>query len=189
MYRNILEWPHPKLRKSAASVKDFGKTSLLIQDLIDTLNVEGGVGLAAPQIGQMKRVFVVDFTRLPCENISPSTYNESFGVFINPVLKLTGEVKQCEEACLSVPYVSAKTPRNTEAHVTWYNESGEKQETVLTGYLSQIIQHENDHLDGTVYLQRLSPMKRTLLMEKMRKIKKKKHREEKRRLRSENVFR
>ena len=97
MYRNILEWPHPTLRKSASDIQDFKKAESTIQDLIDTLNISGGVGLAAPQIGCLERIFVIDFTQLPCENISPSSYNSSFGVFINPELNLSGEIKKIKE--------------------------------------------------------------------------------------------
>ena len=189
MFRNILEWPHPKLRNPSESVDDFSSVQGVVGDLIDTLNVAGGVGLAAPQIGVSKKVFVVNFGSLPYKTISPSEKDASYGVFINPTLVCSGPTKKCQEACLSVPFVSAMTPRSMETHITWNDEAGEKHETILTGYLAQIFQHENDHLDGKIYLQRLSPCMRTRLMEKVRKKRKKILREEKRKERANDAFR
>tara|TARA_Y100001970_G_C13911524_1_gene688773 strand:- start:16 stop:576 length:561 start_codon:yes stop_codon:yes gene_type:complete len=184
MYRNILEWPNKKLRVVSRPVENFDGISNLIQDLIDTLNVAGGIGLAAPQIGVNKRVFVVRDSIISGDVISPSELNDKFSVFINPVVEVSGEARRCDEACLSFPHISARVPRFPNVFIKWQDETGAHREMELEGYLAQVIQHENDHLDGEVYLNKLKRTSKAMLLEKMRKKRKKEAREKKRALRA-----
>ena len=161
MFRKVIQWPDLSLKQKSTPLtkEDYGP---IVDDLLDTFNVTGGLGLAAPQIGIYRRVIVVNPSHLDFED------GESL-VMINPVLTLSGEMWQSEEACFSVPFVMERVPRYSQCKVVFYNEKWEERWFNLKGLAAACIQHEVDHLDGVLYLDKLSRLKRQLLTKKIKK--------------------
>jgi peptide deformylase len=141
--REIRVFGDPVLRTPADPVRDFsGRLEALVADMFDTLDVPGRVGLAAPQIGVSLRVFVYDV-------------DGDRGHFVNPtVVSATGQEVD-EEGCLSVPGLQYPTPRAADVIVSGYDMHGEPITVEAEGLLARCLQHEADHLDGTIYLDRL----------------------------------
>lgn len=125
-----------------------------IEDLKETLNFTNGFGIAAPQAGINRRIVIIQVdkercTYKDCEDV-PTT------VMINPTWKKLSEETDTEyEGCLSVPSIRGKVERYTHIELTYYNEQGEKIEKEVKGFTARDIQHECDHLDGIVYLERV----------------------------------
>ena len=146
----------PVLRERARDVRDFDDTlRALVADLYDTMGAYNGVGLAANQVGVAQRVFVVD---VPHEDGS----RDRFAV-VNPVLDQRRGKDKAEEGCLSMPGILEEVQRATSVRVRGFNEHGQPLERVVTGFLARAIQHETDHLDGVLFTDRLSLLKRQFL--------------------------
>ena len=146
----------PVLVTPAAQVVDFDKElRTLVADLTDTMLEAPGVGLAAPQIGVGLRVFVWDV-------------DEALGHLINPTLDLSDELQDGEEGCLSFPALSYETPRSLRAVAKGFNMYGEPITVDGTELLARCLQHESDHLDGIVFIDRLSTEDRKLAMKEIR---------------------
>ena len=146
----------PVLVTPAAPVVDFDKElRKLVQDLTDTMIDAPGAGLAAPQIGVSLRVFVWDV-------------DEALGHLINPTLDLSLEMQDGEEGCLSFPALSYETPRSFKAVAKGFNMYGEPITVEGTELLARCLQHETDHLDGIVFIDRLSKEDRKLAMKEIR---------------------
>lgn len=155
--REIRLYGDPVLRTECAAIEEITpEISELVQDLIDTTKLPGRAGVAAPQIGVNLRVF------------SYNIHGE-VGYLINPrIVELSGEPEEIDEGCLSVPGLWEKTPRYPEAVAEGMNLSGETVRLSGTGLMAQMLQHECDHLDGKVYLDRLTPEGRKVAMRKLR---------------------
>ena len=146
----------PVLVTPAVLVVDFDKElRTLVADLTDTMLQAPGVGLAAPQIGVGLRVFVWDV-------------DEAIGHLINPTLDLSAELQDGEEGCLSFPELSYETPRAFRAVANGFNMYGEPITVEGTELLARCLQHETDHLDGIVFIDRLSKEDRKLAMKEIR---------------------
>jgi peptide deformylase len=146
----------PVLTTPASLVTDFDKElRVLVQDLTDTMLDAPGAGLAAPQIGVPLRVFVWDVY-------------EQLGHLINPVLTLSEEMQEGEEGCLSFPELRYETPRAMRAVARGFNMYGEPITVEGTELLARCLQHESDHLDGIVFIDRLSADDRKLAMKEIR---------------------
>ena len=146
----------PVLLTPAAAVVDFDKElRTLVADLIDTMHDAPGAGLAAPQIGVGLRVFVWDI-------------DETLGHLINPSLDLSDEMQEGEEGCLSFPALSYETPRSFRAIAKGWNMHGEPITVEGTELLARALQHETDHLDGILFIDRLSAEDRKLAMKEIR---------------------
>jgi len=160
MIREIRLYGDPVLREKCAPIDEFDlEIQRLIEDLQETMYEADGIGLAAPQIGVSARVFVYDI-RDP--EVSP-------GVLVNPeIVDSEGIVKE-EEGCLSIPGLAEIVERNEAIVVRGLNEDGQSVELRAEGLLSRCIQHENDHLDGVLFLDRVSPLKRKMLIRKWQK--------------------
>ena len=156
----ILEYPDPRLKKVAAPVTavtaDIRK---LVDDLAETMYSAPGVGLAATQVNVHKRVLVIDI----------SDHKDQLRVFINPELLAAEGEAECEEGCLSVPGYYDKVTRAARIRVRAQDQRGETFEMDADGLLAVCIQHEMDHLDGKVFFEYLSPLKRARLAAKLRK--------------------
>jgi peptide deformylase len=149
--RTILQYPDPLLRRPCAEVEAFDDDlSVLVQDLRDTLDRAGGLGLSAPQIGDTRAVFVVRGT-------DPEGPLE---VYVNPVLVRRSAPGLVEESCLSIPDVVGNVIRPTEIRVRARNERGETVERDLSAMAAVCVQHEMDHLAGTLFIDRLSVLRR-----------------------------
>ena len=159
--RNILRIGHPALRARAAEVPDdwFGSKRLqqLIDDLFDTKLAFSGAGLAAPQIDEPGRVFVIGMghnPRYPDADPLPDR------VLINPVIKSIGdELSAGWEGCLSVPGLRGEVERWQRIHLKWQDREGGFHTEELQNFHARVVQHENDHLDGVLFPDRLvSPL-------------------------------
>ncbi|GMA39891.1 peptide deformylase [Mobilicoccus caccae] len=138
----------PVLRTRASEVTDFdAELRGLVQDLTDSMLEAPGAGLAAPQIGVGLRVF---------------TYHVDgvLGHVVNPVLSLEGDLEETEEGCLSIPGLQAMPPRAPRAVATGFDQHGEPVRIEGTALLAQCFQHETDHLDGVLFIDRLDPVAR-----------------------------
>ena len=167
MFRKILEKDAPLLRKSSGSlaIKDIASTRVqeLIRDMRETLErEEDGVALAAPQVGVLKRIFIVSPRAfLPRDReISPEEYTtlaaalreREMLVYINPeIVKRSRESRELEEGCLSVRWLYGKVLRATRVSVRAYDENGKPFTRGASGLLAEIFQHEIDHLDGILF--------------------------------------
>lgn len=156
----IVRYPDPILLQPAAEVTTFGPVlETLIAGMFKIVGMSNGIGLAAPQIGASLRVSVVDIP----------TLNDKF-VMVNPkITHSTGEV-QSEEACLSLPGIAAIVPRAANITVEFQDETGVYQIRHMEGALACVVQHEVDHLNGTLYIDYLGSVTRDLLLTRYRKI-------------------
>jgi peptide deformylase len=152
----------PVLRQKAAEVTDIDdELRELIKNMFDTMYIAEGIGLAAPQVGVAKRVFVADLK------------NEKDPKFalINPrIVSTSKEREKGEEGCLSIPGVSALVDRPMTVVVEGLDEKGEPLRIEADGLLARCIQHEMDHLDGVLFIDHLSPLKRSMLMKKYKAL-------------------
>lgn len=162
MIRTILTYPNPELKKKSAPVTVI--TDLvrdLVRDLAETMYDAPGVGLAAPQIGVRQRVIVID--------VSAKDEPPNLIVAINPVIvHAEGEVYE-EEGCLSVPKYAANVHRHARVIVKALDPEGAEQTWKADGLLAIAFQHEIDHLDGILFVDHLSILKRELFQRKVRK--------------------
>ena len=156
----ILEYPDPRLKKVAAPVSAVTpEIRKLVADMAETMYAAPGVGLAATQVDVHKRVIVIDV----------SEHKDELRVFINPELLSAEGEAECEEGCLSVPGYYDKVTRAARIRVRAVNEHGETFELDAEGLLAVCVQHEMDHLQGKVFVEYLSPLKRARLAAKLRK--------------------
>src|SRR5687768_16445814 len=153
----------PVLRAKAAPVAQISEeTRQLIRDMFETMYAEEGVGLAAPQVGISERIIVID----PQQDDLPAF------ALINPeILDMSKETEKGEEGCLSIPGLRDIVERAYKIVVRGTTETGEIREMELLGLPARIIQHEVDHLDGILFFDRLSPIKRKMLLSKWQKTK------------------
>ncbi len=175
----IFTYPAPVLKKVAEPVIEFNEElKELCQNMLYTMYLAPGIGLAAPQVGVSKRIFVmdIDFQR---EEITKANEEKDYRlshfkprIFINPILRDgEGEILY-EEGCLSVPGIYEEVKRSEHIFVDYQCVDGHHHTLEANGILSVCIQHENDHLDGIVFLERLSLLKRNLIIKKFLKKKK-----------------
>lgn len=158
----IKEYGEPVLREKAQPVKEITPEILnLIKDMAETMYTDSGVGLAAPQVGVSKRIILIDGEE------------DGLIVLINPmIVKSEGEVVE-EEGCLSVPGIYSKVKRSSKVTVKALNENGDSIEITKEGLTSRALQHEIDHLDGILFVDRIGRMERQVLLNKLKKKKQK----------------
>lgn len=163
--REILRMGQPVLRRPARPLTDAERTDpalkTLVDDMVDTLDASGGIGLAAPQIGESLRLAII---RVPG---GPSRYGEletiPLTVYVNPEIEVLDRVRQgFWEGCLSVPGLRGWVERPREIRVRWLDLDGRPQSAEYTGFLSTVFQHEFDHLDGHLYIDRMTDMTRLM---------------------------
>lgn len=151
--RPILEYPDPRLRERCAPVATFDSAlARLVDDLFDSLYATSGIGLSAPQLGALERVLVMDH----------SGSASAPEVYVNPELLQRGAIGIVEESCLSVPGVTGNVFRATRVRVRAQDPTGTTFERDLDGMPAVCLQHEIDHLDGKLFIDRLMPWRRLL---------------------------
>jgi len=156
----ILEFPDPRLRTRAQPVTSVDDDlRKLVDDMFETMYDAPGIGLAATQVNVHKRIIVVDVS----EN------RDEPHAFINPELSLSGEIVETEEGCLSVPGFYEPVTRYEKAFVRALNPAGDAIELALEGMLAICVQHECDHLEGKLFVDYLSNLKRTRIRRKLEK--------------------
>jgi peptide deformylase len=154
--RPVRIYGDPVLREKARDVRDFDDSlRALVVDLFDTMAAYNGVGLAANQVGVPQRVFVID---VPHEDGT----HDRFAV-VNPVVDQRTGKEKGEEGCLSMPGILEDVVRATTVRLRGFDEHGHKLERVVKGFLARAVQHEGDHLDGVLFTDRLSALKRQFL--------------------------
>ena len=179
----IVAYGDPVLKKEAEEIdKAFPKLKELIADMYETMYAAQGVGLAAPQVGKSIRMFVVDGSPFADDDDDdegdepdPKALGiENFKkVFINPIIEEEeGEEWGFHEGCLSIPKIREEVFRKEKVHISYYDENFGFHEEVFDGYAARIIQHEYDHVDGILFTDHLSPLKRRLLTKRLQNISK-----------------
>ncbi len=167
----IVAYGDPVLRKRGTDIeKDYPDLNKLVDSMFETMENANGVGLAAPQVGKSIRLFVVDAS--PFEDQDPEL-KDFVQVFINPeIIEETGEEWVFNEGCLSIPTVREDVLRKPNIVIRYYDENFEYYEEEFSGLAARIIQHEYDHIEGKLFTDRVSALKRTLLKGKLSDISK-----------------
>ena len=167
--RNIVIEPDPILRKKSEKLEKVNlETQKFLDDMLDTMYSAPGIGLAAVQVGVLKRLIVVDITK------DEEKKNPLF--FINPIITQKSEKTSIhEEGCLSIPGYFAEIERPAECQVEYIDYNGNKKSLKATGLLSTCIQHEIDHLNGILFIDYLSKIKKDMIIKKLTKYKKEKN--------------
>lgn len=167
----IVIYGHPVLRKVAVDIdKDYPDLTQLINDLFETLYKSDGVGLAAPQIGKSIRIFVIDGKPVGEDEPDLADFKR---VFINAhVTEKFGDFELMTEGCLSIPNLREEVNRESHIRLTYYDENWEFHNESFNGFKARIIQHEYDHLDGILFTDKVSPLRKRLLKGKLNAISK-----------------
>jgi peptide deformylase len=167
----IVIYGHPMLRKIAAEInKDYPGLDQLIEDLFETMYHSEGMGLAAPQIGKSIRIFVIDGTPVAEDEPSLAGFKKAF-VNAN-ISERCGDMQPMNEGCLSIPGLREEVMRESHIRISYYDENWQYHDDVFDGYKARIIQHEYDHLEGILFTDKVSPLKRRLLKGKLTAISK-----------------
>ena len=164
----ILETPDPRLRTISTPVEAVDDDlCALISDMFETMYAAPGIGLAAIQVGVPKRVLVMDLQE---EEDAEGKPIRTPRVFINPELfDPSVELSVYNEGCLSVPDQYAEVERPAAIHARWLDEKGERHEETIDGLLATCLQHEMDHLEGILFIDHLSRLKRDMVLKKLEK--------------------
>jgi peptide deformylase len=164
----ILIAPDPRLRGKAKPVSTVdARVRRLMDDMLDTMYAAPGIGLAAPQVGVLERIVVIDVAG---RNEPPAPL-----CLVNPEIVWRSEATEAgEEGCLSIPEHYADVTRPASVRVTYRDEKGEVREVEADGLLARCLQHEIDHLDGVLFVDHLSKLKRDMILRKTQKLKKSK---------------
>ena len=145
------------LRKKTTNIRKFDDNLLrVVNNMIDTMHIEDGIGLAAPQVGLNKSILVID--------ISCIDENEEPLAFINPEIIASNGESVHEEGCLSIPNVREEVTRPEEITLKYQDKEGKKYIEKFSGWKSRVLQHEIDHLNGILFVDRISPVKQKLLV-------------------------
>lgn len=169
MPRRILIHPNKQLKVRSRPVEDFSSAlSDLANSMLESMYESVGCGLAAVQVGIHQNLFVLD------SSYDDNTLgNKDPLIFVNPkIVEIGAERILANEGCLSIPDVFARVDRAASVELEFFNEKGKKQKKRFTGLQAIIIQHELDHLDGTLFIEKLSATKRHMLLRRYNKIRK-----------------
>lgn len=168
----IVMYGDPVLRQLAKDVEPGTDLTQLIEDMYETMHAAQGIGLAAPQVGKSVRLFVVDGTGLDKDDDEAEEGMENFKkAFINPVMvEELGTPWDFEEGCLSIPNIREKISRKDTIRIRYYNENWELKEEEYDGMQARIIQHEYDHIEGKLFIDYLTSLKKRLLKGKLTDI-------------------
>ncbi len=165
MKRDIVIYGSKVLRRKADPVDEVDdEIRTLVQDLLDTLEEAEGVGLAAPQIGVSKRVCVVD--------VSSQDSDTPPIALVNPRIKIGEGMAIAEEGCLSIPDLYGDVSRYTNVAIEALDRDGESFDVKADGFFARVLQHEIDHLDGKLFIDYLTPLKRQLMRGALKRLKK-----------------
>lgn len=176
----IVAYGDPVLKKEAQEIdKNYPELDTLISDMFETMYKAAGVGLAAPQIGRSIRLFVVDGSPFADTDDDDEPDPMAVGmedfkqVFINPIITSEeGEEWGFNEGCLSIPKIREEVYRKGKIHISYYDADWNFHEETFEGYKARIIQHEYDHIEGVLFTDHLSVLKRKLLTKKLSNISK-----------------
>jgi len=161
----------PILRKVAEEIdKDYPDLDQFIKDMFETMYVSDGIGLAAPQVNRSIRLFIIDGTPFADKMPEMADFKK---VFINPyILEESGKNVSMDEGCLSIPNIREDVNRQDEVTIEYFDENWELKEEKYTGFAARVIQHEYDHLEGIMFTDKISPLRKTLIRRKLQDISK-----------------
>jgi peptide deformylase len=185
--REILEVPDPRLKVVSEPVTEFDdELKTLVEDMFETMYAANGIGLAAIQVGVPKRLLVIDLQpEDPDAEPEPCNHDHAHGghhhhhqptkkeprVFVNPeILDPADDLATYQEGCLSVPDIYADVDRPATCRVRWQDLEGKTHEEVMEGLAATCIQHEMDHLEGILFIDHLSRLKRQMALKKLQKL-------------------
>lgn len=165
---------HPVLRAKAKPVPPQAIASPVIQQLIDdmfeTMHEYTGIGLAAPQVHESVRIFVAGIRKIPVSAVLDDDQEMPFIALINPEVTLIGPVTdEGWEGCLSIPDIRGRVPRAPQIQVRAYDRAGRRVELMASGLPGRVIQHENDHLDGILFFDRMATYESLTFMDEYRR--------------------
>ncbi|MBB78018.1 MAG: peptide deformylase [Crocinitomicaceae bacterium] len=176
----ILAYGDVLLKKECSEIKQsYSDLDQLISDMFETMYAASGVGLAAPQIGKSIRLFIVDGS--PFSDVEEGQEEDPMAqgmenfkkVFINPIIEEeSGKEWAFSEGCLSIPKIREEVYRKEKVVISYYNENWELKEEEYDGYAARIIQHEYDHIEGVLFTDYLSPLKKRIISKKLLNISK-----------------
>lgn len=160
---------HPVLREVSEEIsQDYPDLKKLVADMFETMYESEGVGLAAPQIGKNIRLVVIDAD--PVSEACPECAGKKL-VLINPEIEILDGAKVTRsEGCLSLPGLSENVGRVEHIKLKWFDEDFNEHQEEMTGFLSRIVQHELDHLEGKMYIDHISPIRKQLIKSKLHNI-------------------
>jgi peptide deformylase len=159
---DIITYGNPILRKKAAEIKNITDEIIKIaEDMIFTMHSAPGIGLAAPQINKSKRLITID--------LSVGEKKEDLIVLINPKIIHEEGQDTAEEGCLSVPGINENVPRSFRLECAGYDLSGKEKRVEAEGLLARVISHEVDHINGILFIDHLSPLKKGIIRKKLKK--------------------
>ena len=164
----IIYAPDPRLKIKCRPVETVDQSVRdLMRDMLETMYAAPGIGLSAPQVGDDRRIIVCDVAR---EDEEPQPVR-----LINPeIVWASDEIKLAEEGCLSLPDHFAEIERPNAVRIRYLDQDGESQEMDVDDLLAACVQHEMDHLEGILFVDYLSPLKRNIILRKMKKLKRQK---------------
>ena len=167
----IIAYGDPVLKKKASEIgKDYPALQELIDNMIETMHHSNGVGLAAPQVGLSIRLFVADGSPFDEEEEGLKDFRQ---VFINPLIsKEKGDPWKFNEGCLSIPGIREDILRKEELSIEYYDAQWKFHKETYSGIAARIIQHEYDHIEGVLFVDRISPLRRRLLKNRLTDISK-----------------
>jgi peptide deformylase len=168
----IIAYGDPVLRKKATAIEpdEYPHIKALVENMFETMYAAHGVGLAAPQVGLSIRLFVVDASTFADENPELKDFKKSF---INAtVLEETGKEWAFNEGCLSIPDIREDVYRKPTIKISYYDENWKHYEETFSGMAARIIQHEYDHIEGKLFVDKLSPLRKRLIEKKLNDISK-----------------
>ncbi|NIV04571.1 MAG: peptide deformylase [Calditrichae bacterium] len=160
----IIKLGHSSLRKRAQEIPQINDQVIdLAENMIDTMQVNEGIGLAGPQVNELKRIFVIDLSLIEAD-LSP-------GAFVNPKILSTESTDTMEEGCLSIPDVRADVIRPYKIDVEYQTLEGKTVRETMEGLLARVFQHELDHLNGVLFIDKISALQKKALASKIKYIK------------------
>jgi peptide deformylase len=170
----IVAYGDPVLKREADDIqKDHPELDVLIDNMFETMYAAQGVGLAAPQIGESIRLFIVDASPFADDTDDPEALKvkDFKEVFINArIVERDGDEWPFAEGCLSIPNIREDVMREEHITIQYYDQNWIFQEKTYDGYVARIIQHEYDHIDGILFIDRLKPLKKKLLKRRLQDI-------------------
>lgn len=169
----IYIYGHPVLRKVAQDIdpENYSNLKELIENMFETMYRADGIGLAAPQVGLEDRVFVVDLSALADEK--HPEFKDFKKAFINAhIIEWGGEIESAEEGCLSIPGIHEKVEREGEIRIQYLDENLQPHDETFSGFKARVIQHEYDHIDGILFIDKISPLRKRMVKGKLANMEK-----------------
>jgi len=166
----VFAFGQPVLKKRAIDInKDYEGLESLISNMWETMYAAHGVGIAAPQIGASIRLFVIDSIQIMEEEKKTEGIKK---VFINAkIIEESGELWSYEEGCLSIPNIRGDVERQQKVRIQYLDENFDKHDEIYEGINARVIQHEYDHIEGVLFVEKLKPLKKKLIQRKLNDIK------------------